>query len=104
MGDGAVRCCDRLSSAAHCASKASACGGFAPACPAEGASAQLFAPLKAALGLGGGWRTTVLGTGGSRGLPNGLYTGWGSNWAAGGVEKGEDWSCVWATGTGTDMG
>lgn len=96
MGDGAVRCCERLSSAAHWASKASACCCGATDCVGDDTVAQLLAPLNVALTFGGCSAVAFV-TGGRSGLPKGLHTAWVSNWPVGGVEKGEDWSCAWGT-------
>lgn len=56
VGEGEVRWCDRPSSAAHWASKASSCGtggkwGIGCGTPKAAAAAQLSAPLKVALPL-----------------------------------------------------
>lgn len=81
-----MRCCDRLSKAAHWASKASGCCCTTNGCVGD---CQLLAPLKVTLPLGG-CGTMAFDTGGRGGLPKGLYALWVSKWLNGGVEKGDD--------------
>lgn len=100
VGEGVVRWRERLSKAAHWASKASSCccdGGWVAG--EDGASwegaAQLSAPLKVTLPLDG-WRGAGITAVDCGGLMNGLMlpTAWASCWGVVEAGTGNGWGCV----------